>query len=128
MGGTRTWGNRPGRALRLAGVPVMLGLLAWAGMVVAPVAADAAPAVSATIPVGTDPFAVAVNPVTGTVYVVNAGSNSVSVISGRTDTVTATIPVGSEPLAVAVNPVTGTVYVANEISGTVSVILGPRFF
>ena len=38
--------------------------------------------VTATIPVGTGPEAVAVNPVTGSVYVTNSRSNSVSVIFG----------------------------------------------
>ena len=61
---------------------------------------------------------------TGTVYVANSGSNTVSVISGRTGTVTGTITVGTIPAAVAVNPVTGTVYVTNNSDGTVSVISG----
>jgi YVTN family beta-propeller protein len=61
---------------------------------------------------------------TNTVYVANAISNSVSVISGKTHTVTATITVGSTPAAVAVNPATGTVYVTNAVSNTVSVISG----
>ena len=61
---------------------------------------------------GTVPGPVAVNPVTGSVYVCN-GAGTVWVISGRTDKVTATIHVGALPEAVAVNPVTGTVYVAN---------------
>lgn len=37
--------------------------------------------VTATIPVGSQPEGVAVNPSTGTVYVANSGSNTVSVIS-----------------------------------------------
>jgi YVTN family beta-propeller protein len=88
--------------------------------------------VTATIRIGSYPTSVAVNPVTGAVYVANvgniynAGNGTVSVISGRTGKVTATIRVGSVPYAVAVNPVTGTVYVANSGSNTVSVIPDPK--
>ena len=78
----------------------------------------------ATITVGTSPNGVAVNAVTDTAYVANAGSGTVSVINGRTNTVTATIPVGNQPTWVAINSVTDTVYVANAGSGTVSVING----
>ena len=49
--------------------------------------------------------------------------DTVSVISGRTNTVTATIPVGSGPFGVAANPKTGTIYVTN-FDNTVSVING----
>jgi hypothetical protein len=66
---------------RLAGFPAVLGLLAWAGAVTAPLAAAAVPVVSATIHVGSDPQGVAVDSATGTVYVANSGSNTVSVIS-----------------------------------------------
>src|SRR5690348_14355229 len=77
-----------------------------------------------TITVGSGPIAVAVNPKTDTIYVVNRGSNSVSVINGATNTVTATITVGSSPEGVAVNPTTDTSYVTNFNDGTVSVING----
>ena len=77
---------------------------------------------SATITVGTNPAAVAVNSQTNTVYVANEGSNSVSVIDGATNTVTTTITVGSNPYGVAVNETTNTVYVANEGSNSVSVL------
>jgi len=60
--------------------------------------------VTATIPVGSVPDGVAVDPAAGTVYLVNDGGDSVSVIDEATRTVTATIPVGSEPIAVAVDP------------------------
>ncbi len=83
-----------------------------------------APAVTGTITVGSDPYGVAVNPVTGTIYVTNTGSDSVSVISGRTNTVTATITAGSNPRGVAVNPVTATVYVTYVTGDTVSMISG----
>ena len=49
--------------------------------------------VTATIGVGTFPLAVAANPKTNTIYVTNDTSQTVSVISGRTNTVTATTPV-----------------------------------
>jgi YVTN family beta-propeller protein len=101
-------------------VPAAISFLA---LVLAAPAAGAVPVVTATITVGTDPYGVAVNPVTGTVYIAN-GSGTVSVMSGRTGTVTATIPVTGHPQGIAVNPLTGTVYVANEVSGTVTVISG----
>ena len=66
----------------------------------------------------------AVNPLTGDVYVTNFSDGTVSVISGGTGTVTATIPVGSGPVGVAVNPLTGAVYTANVGDDTVSVIFG----
>ena len=79
-------------------------------------------AVTATIPVGSGPFGVAVDPAAGTVYVTNNGDGTVSVIDAATRAVTATIPVGSGPDGVAVDPAAGTVYVTNNGAGTVSVI------
>jgi YVTN family beta-propeller protein len=80
--------------------------------------------VTATIPVGEEPLAVAVDPATHTAYVANAGFDqaSVSVIDEATNTVTATIPVGAGPWLVAVDPAARTVYVANVDDDTVSVI------
>lgn len=63
-------------------------------------------------------------PETDTAYVVNNGTMTVSVISGRTNTVVASIRVGQAPQGVAVNPKTDTVYVANGDNNTVSVING----
>src|ERR1700731_621419 len=76
----------------------------------------------------TTPFGVAVSPTgpeAGDVYVVNAGSNTVSLIDPATNTVIATIPVGTSPDGVAVSPTgpeAGDVYVVNAGSNTVSVI------
>lgn len=83
--------------------------------------ASQGPHVIATIPVGTQPSQVAVNPRTDMIYVTNNQSGSVSVINGRTNKVTATITGFSNPNAVAVNPRTGKVYVTD---GTVFVING----
>jgi YVTN family beta-propeller protein len=73
-----------------AGSPLAVAAPAWAGSV----------AVTATIPVGNNPRGVAVDPITGTVYVANFSDNTVSAISEATGKVTATIPVGTDPFAV----------------------------
>lgn len=78
--------------------------------------------VTATIPVGELPWAVAVDPNTRTVYVTNHGEDTVSVIDGDTHVITAAISVGREPAGVAVDPVARTVYVANQGEDSVSVI------
>jgi len=80
--------------------------------------------VVATIPVGSQPKAAATNPSTGDVYVANALSASVSVISDSTDSVIKTIPVGSSPIGIVYDPGNGEVYVDNAASGNVSVISG----
>ena len=90
---------------------------------------EATRAVTATIPVGTEPDGVAVDPAARTVYVANYIGvtnyldGTVSVIDAATRAVTATIPGVSGPPGVAVDPTTRTAYVANALSdGTVSVI------
>jgi YVTN family beta-propeller protein len=80
--------------------------------------------VTTTVPVGSGPIGVGVNPSTNTIYVANSGSNNVSVVDGATNALTATIPVGTSPFGVGVNPSTDTIYVANIGSGSVSVIDG----
>jgi gliding motility-associated-like protein len=59
-------------------------------------------------------------PTTGSAYIANSGSNSVSVINIATNTVTATIPVGISPFCVVVNHAGTIAYVGN--SGSISVI------
>src|SRR5579864_4194769 len=65
-----------------------------------------------TIPVGTAPYAVAINQAGTLAYVTNTGSNNVSVISTSTNAVTATIPVSSGPIDIALNPSGTTAYVS----------------
>ncbi|HEX9223377.1 MAG TPA: HYR domain-containing protein [Candidatus Acidoferrales bacterium] len=72
---------------------------------------------------GAAPVSAAVNPVTNKVYVLNAGSSSVTVIDGATNNTT-TVPAGLGPVSVAVNPVTNQVYVANKFDGNMTVIDG----
>jgi YVTN family beta-propeller protein len=80
--------------------------------------------VTATIPVGSGPYGVAVTPDGSTVYVAN---DNVSVIATASDTVTAIIPVGTVPVGLAVTPDGGKVYVANSdlSSNNVSVVATP---
>lgn len=82
--------------------------------------------VTATIPVGSFPIGIAVNPLTGTVYVTSGVTNhyhgGVSVISGRTNTVTGTVELGGEPEGIDVDVLTGAVYVANYDNADVAVI------
>jgi YVTN family beta-propeller protein len=86
------------------------------------VIATATNMVTATIPVGSYPWGVAVTPDGSKVYVANNGANTVSVIDTATNMVTATIPVGDFPFGVAVTPDGSEVYVANNSSENLSVI------
>jgi YVTN family beta-propeller protein len=76
----------------------------------------------ATVNVGVNPQFLALDPRTHTVYVANSGSDSVSVIDGRTHRVAATVRVGPVPFTLAVNPVTRSVYVTDLGAQTVSII------
>ena len=80
---------------------------------------------ASTVPAGTGPWAVAVNPVTNRAYVANYAiyPAQVTVIDGATTTPT-NITSGRSPAAVAVNPVTNKSYVANFNSSSVTVIDG----
>jgi YVTN family beta-propeller protein len=75
----------------------------------------------ATVPVGTNPLAIALNQATNRIYVANCPTTAnslpgvngtVTVIDGETNTTT-TVPAGICPVSIAVNPVTNKIYVAN---------------
>lgn len=78
--------------------------------------------VVATVPVGSFPYGLVVSPDNSTVYVLNSGSNSVSVIDATTNTLKTTIAVGTYPEFGAVTPDGTTLYVTNYGDATVSVI------
>ena len=78
--------------------------------------------VVATVPVGSNPYGVAVTPDGARVYVTNVSSNKVSVIATASNTLLATVPVGAGPLGLAVTPNGAFVYVTNQYSNNVSVI------
>src|SRR5205823_4947049 len=81
---------------------------------------------SSNIPVGSKPNSIAFG--LGNIYVTNSGSNTISVIDGKTNKVVATIPVGTSPHGVVAldSPVGvfSTIYVTNSGSITISVIDG----
>ena len=76
---------------------------------------------TATLTVGTQPLAIAVNPAGSYAYVTTI-KNAVSVIKTATNTISATVTVGNDPSAIAINPSGTFVYVTNTQSNTVSVI------
>jgi len=75
-----------------------------------------------TIPVGSDPVAVAVNPKKNEVYVANSGSGTISVIDAVTNRVAATIRVHRQPVSIDVNADGTRAYVVNAGSNNVSVL------
>ena len=79
-----------------------------------------------TIPVGSIPCAVAINPITHRIYAVNYGDGTLSVIDAAQSKVVATLPVGKHPQAIAIDPLHNLVYVANVHSNSVTVIDGSK--
>src|SRR5687768_16085881 len=89
--------------------------------VLAPAAPHAgALSIIAQSPTGDGPGSVAVDHVSGRVFVANRGSNNVTVLDGRASPpapVTGSpVPAGIAPSAAAVDPATGRAVVANETS------------
>ena len=105
----------------VVGVCLTLAVLVAVGIpaVASPVAAAARKPKVTTIPVGPGPVRVATNPQTNTVYVTdvsNVGTGTLWVIDWATNTVTTTIPLADNPFAllpVATNPQTNTIYMAS---------------
>ena len=80
-----------------------------------------------SIHVGTVPIAIAVDPDSGNLFVVNQGSDNVTVIDGSTDHVIGSVPVGSDPDAITYDSANGNMYVANYASDNVSVFSAVQF-
>jgi YVTN family beta-propeller protein len=76
----------------------------------------------AEVPVGIEPWCVAITPNNAKVYVTNMVSGTVSVINATTRAVIKTIPVGTEPFGCALSPDGKKLYVANQSSDDVSLI------
>ena len=74
--------------------------------------------------ISVEPYDIAVNPVTGKLYVANPRFHTISVIDGSTDRPVGYVRVQNYPLAIAVDEEMNKVFVANSRSNTVSVIDG----
>ena len=70
------------------------------------------------IPVGSDPFGIAITPDGKTAYVTNDGSDTVTPIDTATNTPGTPIPVGSIPDGIAITPDGKTAYVTNAAART----------
>jgi YVTN family beta-propeller protein len=79
-------------------------------------------AATTTIPVGTNPLAVVGNNANNKIYVVNQGSNDVTVISTIDNFVLGNIPVGTSPVWGVMAPDGVHVFIVNQGSNDVSVI------
>jgi YVTN family beta-propeller protein len=74
--------------------------------------------------VSSNPFDIAINPVTDRLYITNLHFGTVSVIDGSTDRLITEIKVGNFPSGLSVDPEINKIYVTNSRSDTVSVIDG----
>jgi YVTN family beta-propeller protein len=79
--------------------------------------------IGAPIPVGAQPYGLAINPAGTFAYVTSTADGTVTVVDLRSNTVLGDpIRVGNGPFSVAVNPAGTFAYVPNAADGTVSVI------
>jgi YVTN family beta-propeller protein len=78
------------------------------------------------IATGATPCAVAINPATNLIYVVNHDDNAVTVIDPTQSKPVATVKVGEKPQGIAIDAKSNRIYVANVHSDTISAIDGAR--
>jgi YVTN family beta-propeller protein len=83
---------------------------------------DLAAGTARIVPVGSNPFAVALSPDGGEAYVSDWGEQAVTVLDAASGAVTGTVHVGTHPSALKVNATRDELYVADTDSDQVSVI------
>ncbi|HUJ30624.1 MAG TPA: hypothetical protein VLY23_05045 [Candidatus Acidoferrum sp.] len=98
-----------------------------ANIAVTPAAGTLLSSPTATVGVGSNPSAVAIDEADGLALVVNTGSNTVSVVSLATNSVVQTVAVGNNPTGIAVDdgllpPLDHVALVVNSADNTVSAI------
>jgi len=129
--------HRPVTALRWLPVlaAVCAAILLWSsvGLAASPVGRPTTITVAPTVSVGTGPGGLAYDPGTHTLYTVNQGASSVSVVNtahcnARSEADcgqrvgTIALPSGSNPQSIAIDTTTHTVYVADTVKNLISVI------
>lgn len=78
------------------------------------------------IPTGSTPCAVALNPVTDRIYVVNHEEDTVTVVAAKEGKVLATVKVGEKPQGIAIDAKANRIYVSNVHGDSISVIDGAQ--
>lgn len=68
---------------------------------------------------------IAVNPLTGHVFVTNSAANTVSIIDSNTNSPLLEVAVGSDPFGIAVDPLTGLIFVADRGDSNIHVFTDP---
>jgi DNA-binding beta-propeller fold protein YncE len=124
----------PRRAAVLAGATIVIVLLGSPSMLAAAApATSSAITVSPTVSVGSQPVGMAYDPGTHTLYTVNQGTSSVSVVNtthcnARSETNcgqrvgTIAVPSGSSPQGIDIDTTTNTLYVADSSKNLISVV------
>ncbi len=79
-------------------------------------------AVVATVPVGSYPAGIAVNPTKNKIYVTYAWTHSLLVVNATSNSIVASIPVGLTSFGVAINSVTNRIYVTDLSSDSLLVL------
>jgi YVTN family beta-propeller protein len=69
---------------------------------------------------------VILNPATGSVFISNSYSNSVSVIDSASNQLIGTMSVGASPFGIGVDSTNKRVYTANRVSNSISMFLDPK--
>src|ERR1700733_7140464 len=118
MANIRSLGNKPTQTRKLF-VPLFLGLLFILTFVFSAQSVNAQQ-VTSTVSVGSTPYGDAYDSGKAEIFVSNAASNTVSVISDSTDIVVATVNVGSGPEGIAYDSGKGELFVGNSGTNTIS--------
>ncbi|UFS57973.1 YncE family protein [Subtercola endophyticus] len=83
-------------------------------------------AVLASIAVGGEPDAVAVDDVAGTIYVANGSDDTVSIVDAVSRSVLCSLPIGTDPIGIAADPVRHRAYVSDSRASSVAVVASTR--
>jgi YVTN family beta-propeller protein len=113
--------------LQNSGLSVGSPSTSFTNIAVTPAAGSLLTSATATIGVGTNPSAIAVDEADGLAVVANTGANTVSIINLATDTVVSTVAVGKAPTGIAVDdampaPLHSIAVVVNSGDNTLSTI------